>query len=169
MIDGEVPCGWSGNPSRWSARVPVLCMALVGFAIATYLALYQWNVLTKVWEPFFGEGSREVLHSNFSRALPIPDAALGAIGYLVDFVAGLLGGKRRWRTRPYLVLSFGVIVFVMATVSLFLILAQAFVIGSWCTLCLCSAAVSLMIPFLAVKEVEASWKYVRNSKERNDI
>ena len=41
------------------------------------LALYQLGYFSEVWEPFFGNGSAEVLHSALSRVLPIPDAALG--------------------------------------------------------------------------------------------
>jgi hypothetical protein len=33
-----------------------------------------------VWEPFFGNGSRLILTSGVSRILPVPDAALGALG-----------------------------------------------------------------------------------------
>jgi hypothetical protein len=43
-------------------------------------------VFTRVWEPFFGEGSRVILTSSVSRLLPVPDAALGAFGYLLDAV-----------------------------------------------------------------------------------
>jgi uncharacterized membrane protein len=70
-----------------------------------YLALYQWEVLARVWEPFFGEGSRVILTSSVSHLLPVPDAALGAFGYLLDAVAGLIGGRQRWRTRPWIVSS----------------------------------------------------------------
>jgi hypothetical protein len=52
-------------------------VALVGFAMAAYLTLFQLGVLDSVWEPFFGDGSRTVLTSGISRLLPVPDAALG--------------------------------------------------------------------------------------------
>lgn len=159
-----MPRGWRGNPSRWRERAPVICLALVGFGIAVYLALYQMGVVADVWEPFFGDGSREVLHSKLSRSLPVPDAALGAFGYLLDVVTGSLGGRRRWRTHPLLVLVFGLLVCAFALVSLGLVFAQAFVVGQWCTLCLCSAALSLVIPFLAASEVRASWRLVRRER-----
>jgi hypothetical protein len=44
----------------------------VGFGIAMYLALYQWEVFARVWEPFFGEGSRVILTSSISRLFRLP-------------------------------------------------------------------------------------------------
>src|SRR5919205_1457619 len=95
--DPGVPPGWSYNPSAWSDRLPIIGLALLGFGIALYLALYQLGVFAGVWEPFFGDGSRRILHSSVSRLLPIPDAALGAMGYLLDAVTGAIGGRDRWR------------------------------------------------------------------------
>ncbi|MGH7875641.1 MAG: hypothetical protein ACREQO_25900 [Candidatus Binatia bacterium] len=59
-------------------------MVLVGFGIALYLFLYQLGLFLNVWEPFFGNGSRKVLQSHLTRVLPVPDAALGALGYLIE-------------------------------------------------------------------------------------
>ncbi|HZI72549.1 MAG TPA: vitamin K epoxide reductase family protein, partial [Gemmatimonadales bacterium] len=83
-----VPPGWSYNPSSWSERVPLIALAVVGGVIATYLALYQTGVVNSVWDPFFGSGSQTILKSSVSRILPIPDAALGALGYVLDAVSG---------------------------------------------------------------------------------
>src|SRR5262245_21335128 len=58
--------------------------AFIGCGIAVYLALYQLGVLTSVWEPFFGSGSRDVLHSKMARFLPFPDALFSAVGYLIE-------------------------------------------------------------------------------------
>lgn len=101
-----VPPGWSYDPSTWGQRLPIVGLA-IGTAVATYLALYQMNVIRTVWEPFFGDGSRVILNSSISHILPIPDAALGAIGYLVDAVTGAIGGRERWRTIPWTVIVFG--------------------------------------------------------------
>jgi len=43
----------------------------------------------------FGDGSVTILNSSISHILPVPDAALGAFGYLIDAVAGVIGGTRR--------------------------------------------------------------------------
>ena len=78
MIEEEkdAPPGWSYNPSSWKQRLPLVAVAMCGFGIAFYLALYQWRVIPDVWEPFFGSGSKVILNSFISRLLPIPDAAL---------------------------------------------------------------------------------------------
>ena len=68
------PPGWESNPSAWNQRLPIVGVALVGFAIATYLALFQYGVVDAVWEPFFGDGSVTVLESRLSRVLPVSDA-----------------------------------------------------------------------------------------------
>ena len=98
------PPGWNYNPSSWHQRLPLIALAVLGFGIASYLALYQWRVIEDVWEPFFGNGSKVILNSFISRILPVPDAALGALGYLADAISGIIGGRRRWRTMPWMVL-----------------------------------------------------------------
>jgi hypothetical protein len=78
--------------------------------VAGYLSLYQWRVIEDVWEPFFGIGSRTILNSSVSRVLPVPDAALGALSYLVDAITGIVGGTRRWRSLPWIVVIFSIAV-----------------------------------------------------------
>src|ERR1041384_4704554 len=123
-MERHTPPGWTYNPSRWSDRIPILAVALVGCGIATYLTLYQLHVFPAVWDPLFGNGSQVILHSSVSRLLPIPDAALGAIGYLLDAVSGVIGGRERWRTMPWIVLLFGVAVGPLGLVSLLLVISQ---------------------------------------------
>jgi len=105
MRDGSIPPGWSYNPSRCSERLILVLLALAGFGIALYLSLYQWAVFSTVWEPFFGAGSRNVLHSQLMRALPVPDSALGALGYLIEAVLGWAGSNERWRAQPWFAFS----------------------------------------------------------------
>ena len=157
----DVPPGWDYNPAAWSQRLPIVGLALAGFGIATYLALYQLRVVPAVWEPFFGDGSRRVLDSALSRAFPVPDAALGAFGYLLDAVGGAVGGPRRWRTMPWLVVLFGLAVGPLGVVSIALVIAQPLVVGAWCTLCLASAVASLLMIGPAMDEVLASLQYLR--------
>lgn len=89
------PPGWEDNPSAWRQRLPIVAVATVGFAIALYLTLFQYGIVSTVWEPFFGDGSRTVFTSGLSRVLPVSDAALGAFGYLADAVTGVIGGTAR--------------------------------------------------------------------------
>jgi len=124
MSDKYVPPGWNYNPSEWSQRLPIVALALGGFGIALYLALYQWRVFETVWEPFFGDGSRVILNSRVSRILPVPDAALGAFGYLVDALSGVIGRRDRWRTMPWIVILFGLAVGPLGAVSIMLVILQ---------------------------------------------
>ena len=165
--DGQseaVPAGWDYNPASWPQRLPIVGLALVGFGIATYLALYQWGLLATVWEPFFGDGSRVILNSRISHLLPIPDAALGAFGYLVDALAGLIGGVKRWRTMPWMVVVFGLAVGPFGIVSIMLVVFQPVLFGAWCTLCLASAVVSVMMIGPAMDELLASLQYLKRVK-----
>jgi uncharacterized membrane protein len=160
--DHQAPPGWDYNPSSWPQRWPIIVLALVGFGIATYLSLYQLEFLATVWEPFFGNGSRRVLHSSVSQALhPIPDAALGACGYLLDAVSGAIGGRRRWRTMPWIVILFGLAVGPLGAVSILLVILQPVVVGAWCTLCLASAVISVLMIGPAMDESLASLQFIR--------
>jgi uncharacterized membrane protein len=159
--DHATPEGWSYDPSSWSQRLPIVALALLGFLIASYLALYQWRVVGHVWEPFFGAGSEKVLGSWLSRVLPIPDAALGACGYLLDAIAGLIGGRGRWRSRPWVVLVLGLLVGPLGAISVLLVILQPIAFHAWCTLCLASAAISVLMIGPALDEVLASLQYLR--------
>ena len=161
----DAPPGWDYNPSSWMQRLPLVAVAMCGFGIAFYLALYQWRVIQDVWEPFFGNGSKIILNSFISRLLPIPDAALGALGYLADAVSGIIGGTRRWRTMPWIVLAFGFAVGPLGLVSIILVIMQPTVFGAWCTLCLASAAISLAMIYPAMDEVVASLQYLKRQKQ----
>lgn len=155
------PPGWSNNPSQWGQRLPIVGVALLGFCVATYLALYQYNVFPTVWEPFFGDGSKAVLNSRLSHILPVSDAALGAASYLADAVTGLLFGVGRWRTKPWIVIIFGIAVGPLGLASILLVIAQPVLYGAFCTLCLCSAVISLVMIPPAVDEVLASLQHLR--------
>lgn len=160
----SMPPGWSYNPSTWSERLPIIVMAVVGFFIAGYLALYQFGVFSTVWEPFFGEGSRQILNSPISRALPVPDAALGAFGYILDAVTGAVGGTKRWRTMPWIVIIFGLAVGPLGAVSIGLVIAQPVVLDAWCTLCLVTAVISVAMIGPAMDELLASLQYLKRAR-----
>lgn len=160
-----VPPGWVTNPSAWSERLPIVGLALVGLAVATYLSLFQYEVIDTVWEPFFGDGSEKVLTSRLSDVLPVKDAALGAFGYLLDAVTGVIGGTKRWRTMPWIVIIFGIFVGPLGAVSVLLVVAQPVLYGSFCTLCLASAVISLAMIPPAVDEVLASFQDLRRVRQ----
>lgn len=163
------PPGWSSNPSAWSQRLPIIGIALIGVAVSSYLALFQLGYLETVWEPFFGNGSRKILESRISKMIspgPIPDAALGTIGYLTDAVTGAIGGQERWRQRPWIVVIFGIAVGPLGAVSIALVVIQPVLVNAWCTLCLVSAVISLAMIGPALDETLASLQYLRHVSDR---
>jgi uncharacterized membrane protein len=161
------PPGWTYNPSSWRERLWLIGVALFGLVVSTYLALYQWGLFHSVWEPFFGAGSDVVLHSALSRMLPIPDAALGAFAYALDAVAGAIGGTGRWRTMPWMVIVFGLAVGPLGLVSVLLVMAQPLLLNAWCTLCLLSAIISIVMIGPAMDEVLASLQFLKRVRNRN--
>jgi uncharacterized membrane protein len=159
-----IPPGWEYNPASWRQRMPIVVLAAVGFAIAFYLSLYQWEILPSVWEPFFGDGSERILRDSWvSQLLPFPDAFLGALGYLADAVAGVIGGRARWRTMPWMVVIFGVLVGPLGAVSILLVVFQPLLFDAWCTLCIASAVVSVVMIGPAMDECLASLQYLRRA------
>jgi uncharacterized membrane protein len=157
----KMPPGWDYNPSSWKQRLPIVGLALIGFAVAAYLALYQWGFFATVWEPFFGVGSVTILNSRISEILPVPDAALGAFGYFLDASTGLVGGRARWRTMPWIVILFGLAVGPLGIVSVMLVIFQPVLFDAWCTLCLMSALVSVLMIGPASDEILASLQYLK--------
>jgi hypothetical protein len=166
VVDAATPPGWEANPSTWPQRLPIVLLALVGTAIAGYLAAFQLGLVETVWEPFFGDDSRLILTSGVSRVLPIPDAALGAIGYVADAVTGLIGRRDRWRSMPWIVILFGLAVGPLGATSILLVILQPVMFDAWCTLCLASAVVSLAMIGPAFDEVLASLQHLRRVSDR---
>ena len=161
MMPGpDIPPGWSYNPSDWSQRGPIIAMAFVGFFLSRYLAAYQLGHIPYPWDPFFGDGTRRVLESEVSRAWPISDAGLGAVAYMLEALSGFMGGRNRWRTMPWMVVMFGVLVVPLGIVSIVLVILQPVAVGAWCTLCLVTAAAMLIMISPAIDEVVAMGQFV---------
>jgi uncharacterized membrane protein len=163
-LDSEIPPGWTYNPSTWSQRIPIIGLAFVGFLLAKYLAAYQLGHISNVWDPFFADGTKRILESDVSKAFPISDAGLGAWSYLLDAVAGIYGSSRRWRTQPWVVVLFGLMVIPPGVTSIVLVMLQPIVVGAWCTICLTTAIVMLLMIPPAIDEVVATVQFLRQSK-----
>lgn len=152
------------NPSSWRHRVPIAVLAMVAFFISTYMALYQWRLVPDVWDPVFGDQTKQVLDSDVSETMRswmrIPDAALGALAYLGDAIYGLAGTTRRWQYRPWMVILFGLDVIPLGIVSAVLVVLQGTVVGYWCFLCLVTAVISLALVAMAYDEVWSTLKYL---------
>lgn len=77
---------------------------------------------------------------------------------------GIMGDRRRWRTMPWMVLLFGIVVVPLGVVSIYFIIIQPIMIGTYCTLCLLAAlAMLVMIPF-AVDELVAMGQFLAWSR-----
>jgi|SRR5919202_1160789 uncharacterized membrane protein len=159
-VSTGIPPGWTYNPSAWNERIPLVLAAVLGLCIALYLSLYQLHVFQSVWDPLFGSASSETtLTSSISKVLPIPDALLGAISYLLDAVSGVIGKTRRGKTMSWIVIVFAV--GPLEATSLFLVIAQPVFFNAWCTLCLASAVISTLMVGPAIDEFLASLQYLQ--------
>lgn len=160
----DVPPGWDYSPSEWTQRLPIIALALVGFFLARYMAAYQLGHIPAAWDPFFADGTERIITSDLSRAWPVPDAGLGAMSYLLEALSGIMGDRKRWRTMPWMVALFGVLVVPLGGVSIFFIIIQPIWIGTWCTLCLiAAAAMVLMIPY-TLDEIVATLQFLAERK-----
>ena len=164
----SIPPGWSYNPSTWTQRMPIIVLAVVGLLVSRYLSNYQLEQIDGVWEPFFTgdpvnprNGTEEVITSSVSEAWPVPDAAVGGYTYALEILTGIVGTQRRWRTMPWLVVLFGLMIAPLGVTSIFFIIIQPIVIGTWATLTLIAAAAMLIqIPF-SLDELLATIQFLR--------
>ncbi len=171
MQHGEAtPPGWSYNPSSWPQRWIMIVTGFLGFIVSRYLAMFQLGYIDYVWDPFFGfsNGTKQVLDSNMSHAWPISDGGLGAVSYTFEFLMGYMGSRSRWRTMPWMVAFFGVLVIPLGLTHIILVISQPVIVHHWCTLCLLAALIMLPMVPLEVDEVIAMFQHVRQAKRRGD-
>jgi nucleoside-diphosphate-sugar epimerase len=168
MTGSAMPPGWSYNPSAWTQRLPIILLALVGLQVSRYLAAYQLGHVETVWEPFFQgaapdprNGAEEIITSHVSEAWLVSDAAVGGYTYVLEILTGIVGSRARWRTMPWLVVLFGLMIAPLGIVSIFFIIIQPIVIGTWSTLALIGAAAMLVqIPY-SLDELLATLQFIR--------
>ena len=158
----STPPGWSYNPCAWRERLPLVALAAVGFAAAFYTGFYQLGIVPEIWDPFFGTySSYLVTHSVVERILPFPDGLLGLLGYFCDMLFGSLGGEDRWRRMPWAVLAFCATITGLCLVSVLLTISMGVLVKHWCTVCLVSASVSVLIFGLGVGEALPALQYLK--------
>lgn len=168
MDESAVPPGWTYSPSSWLQRLPIIALGFFGFLIARDLAAYQLGHVGSVWEPFFSgsgdkNGAEHIITSDMSRAWPIADGGLGATSYMIEALMGAMGTSSRWRTMPWMVTFFFILVVPLGGVSIFFIIIQPIVIGTYCTLCLIAALAMLVMIPLTLDEVVAMGQYMLRS------
>lgn len=147
----------------------VAILAAAGLVIAGYLSLFELGVVGSVWDPVFGDGSRQVLTSALATSLPVPDAVLGMAAYLGEAVLALAGGPERWRDQPRLVLAYGGLSAALAGTAIGLVAVQALVVHAWCLLCLTSAAISIGAFALAAPEIVATIRHLRRRRDSRAV
>lgn len=167
-MGGDVPPGWSYTPSSWPQRWIMIVPCFFGWMVSRYLAAFQLGYIDEIWEPFFGEGSRRVLNSDMSHMWPISDGGLGAFSYTLEFLMGFMGSSSRWRTMPWMVAFFGVLVIPLGVTHIALVMSQPVVVGYWCTMCLLAAAIMLPMIAIEVDEVMAMLQHMFDSKRRGE-
>ena len=163
-----VPPGWSYNPSEWTQRLPIIVLAIIGLYVSRYLAAYQLGYIPSVWDPFFAgsptdpqNGTEEIITSWVSKAWPVSDAAVGGYTYVLEILTGLVGARMRWRTMPWLVVLFGLMIAPLGITSIFFIIIQPVVIGTWSIIALIgAAAVLVQIPY-SLDELLATCQFLR--------
>lgn len=168
-----IPPGWTYSPSSWFQRLPIIVLAFIGFFISRYLCAYQLGHIDGVWEPFFAgslqdpkNGTEEIITSSISKAWPVPDAGLGALTYALEILTGIIGSAKRWRTMPWLVILFGIMIVPLGVVSIFFIIIQPILLGTWCTLCLIAAvAMLIQIPY-SIDELIATSEFLYRRKKQ---
>lgn len=152
----ENPPGWSFNPSAWTQRLPTITLCFICWLLARYMAAFQLGYLDQIWDPVFGnEGTLKVITSPLSKSFPISDAGLGALVYSLEVLLGSMGGTNRWRTMPWIVFIFAIMVVPAGLVSVLLIISQPIIVGHWCTWCLITALCMLFMIALTLDEAVA--------------
>jgi len=148
-------------------------MGLIGLLTSRILTAYQLGHIDHVWEPFFvgslvdpRNGTEEIITSSMSKAWPIPDGGLGTVSYVLEILMAVMGTRDRWRTMPWMVTFFGILVIPLGVISIYFIISQPLVIGTWSTLALIAGlAMLIMIPF-ALDEVIAMGQFLMWAKRR---
>ncbi len=160
----DQPPNWTYNPSSWIRRWLGIALALVGFFISRYLAAHQLGYIQHAWDPFFGNGTDKVTSSVISHSFPISDAGFGSVAYIMETLAGFMGDRARWRTAPFIAVTFAVLVLPLGVTSIVLVITQPVLVGAWCGLCLIAAAALLTSVPLAVHEAVAVGQFLIAAK-----
>ncbi len=82
---------------------------------------------------------------------------------MIEALMGAMGAASRWRTMPWMVTFFFILVVPLGGVSIFFIIIQPIMIGTYCALCLIGAAAMLIMIPLTLDEVVAMGQYMLRS------
>ena len=165
----ENPAGWSFNPSALGPRGVTVFLALIAWFLARYLASYQLGYIDEIKDPFFGDGTLKVISSSVAKMFPVSDAGLGAFGYSLECLLGLIGSSRRWKTMPWVSVFFGMMVIPAGMVSILLIVLQPVLVGAWCGICLLIAVCMLVMILLTIPELAATAQLLLKARKNRNF
>ncbi len=125
--------------------VLIAVCAAAGIAVSS-ISLYHHYGSSKTSYCDLGENFNcdIVNRSTYSTVLGVPDALIGIVGY-----ASLLGLATRCRTRPATPILLLLASLAGLSFALYLTYIEAFVLSTWCILCLSSLAMILLITALS--------------------
>jgi hypothetical protein len=128
---GPRTVAWAAKQARLRKEGWRWTRSSVGF-IVRYLTAYQLGHVGAVWEPFFfggvgKNGTEFIITSEVSRVWPIPNAGLAAAAYMIEALMGAMGTASRWRTMPWMVTFFFILVVPLGGVSIVFIIIQPIV------------------------------------------
>jgi hypothetical protein len=83
---------------------------------------------------------------------------------MIEALMGFMGDKQRWRTMPWMVAFFGILVVPLGIASISLIILQPVAVGAWCTPCLLAALAMLIMIALTLDEVVAMGLFLAQAR-----
>jgi uncharacterized membrane protein len=121
-------------------RIALVVLALAGFLISFYLTLTHYRDL--IPPCYVTSGCESVVTSRYATILGIPLSLVGTVFFALMYFLGLslVTGRRRLAVRAYELLAFAGI---LAAAVLFLL--QAVVLRAYCTYCLGTEVIALLI------------------------
>ena len=132
-------------------RQAIVLLALVGLLVATYLWLYKIGVLGELK---CGTGSCEYVQTSpYAEVLGVPVAFIGVIGYVVLFLAGLVGLQPTFQEDRRVTRLLAVLATVGFGFTLYLTAIELFVLHAICRWCVGSAVIMTAIWALALAGV----------------
>jgi uncharacterized membrane protein len=136
-----------GTMTTRSLRITMICLTVLGLAVASYLTIEHFTGGTTIC-PLHG-GCETVQHSIYSKLASMPVALIGLIGYIA-ILASLLAPRNettRLATMTFTVIGFGF--------SAYLTFRELFSIHAICPWCVSSAIIMTLLSCLAV------WSFLR--------
>ncbi|MEK7535221.1 MAG: vitamin K epoxide reductase family protein [Patescibacteria group bacterium] len=120
----------------------LLVLVVAGIIVSSYLYLKTYDPSSVTCS--VGEGCETVLSSHYAKIFNFPVAGLGILWYLVALIfTWLVYFRRIWSELPIKIWACGGLAF-----SLYLLYLEKYVIGAYCTWCLVSLGLVVLITVL---------------------